>query len=89
MLASLTGMAVAKEKVIFWTSHSGHPDRDALELIATTFNESQNKYEVELTIVPGSETDVAKLMTAVAAGTGPDVYLLDRSPLLNGAVAEH
>ena len=87
MLASLTGMAVAKEKVIFWTSHSGHPDRDALELIATTFNESQNKYEVELTIVPGSETDVAKLMTAVAAGTGPDVYLLDRFTTAQRAVA--
>ncbi len=87
MLASLTGMAVAKEKVIFWTSHSGHPDRDALELIATKFNESQNKYEVELTIVPGSETDVAKLMTAVAAGTGPDVYLLDRFTTAQRAVA--
>ena len=87
MLASLAGMAVAKEKVIFWTSHSGHPDRDALELIATKFNESQNKYEVELTIVPGSETDVAKLMTAVAAGTGPDVYLLDRFTTAQRAVA--
>ena len=44
MLTSLAGVALAKEKVTFWTSHSGHPDRDALELIAAQFTESQDKY---------------------------------------------
>lgn len=87
MLIGLAGVAVAKEKVTFWTSHSGKVEREALELIATKFNESQDKYEVEVTIVPGSETDVAKLMTAVAAGTGPDVYLLDRFTTAQRAVA--
>lgn len=87
LLLSLTGGALAKEKVTFWTSHSGHPDKESLELIATTFNESQDKYEVEMTVVPGSETDVAKLMTAVAAGTGPDVYLIDRFTTAQRAVA--
>ena len=87
MLTSLAGVALAKEKVTFWTSHSGHPDRDALELIAAQFTESQDKYEVEVTIVPGSETDVAKLITAVAAGTGPDVYLVDRFTTAQRAVA--
>lgn len=28
--------------------------------------------------VPGDETDVSKLMTAVRGGVGPDVYHLDR-----------
>ncbi|NMB46082.1 MAG: ABC transporter substrate-binding protein [Firmicutes bacterium] len=87
MLLALAGVAVAREKVTFWTSHSGKVDREALELIATKFNESQTKYEVEVTIVPGSETDVAKLMTAVAAGTGPDVYLVDRFTTAQRAVA--
>ena len=80
-------VATAKEKVTFWTSHSGKVDREALELIASKFTESQDKYEVEVTIVPGSETDVAKLMTAVAAGTGPDVYLVDRFTTAQRAVA--
>jgi len=87
MVVSLAGVAVAREKVPFWTSHSGTPDRQALELICQRFNESQDKYEVEMTIVPGSETDIAKLMTAVAAGTGPDVYLIDRFTTAQRAVA--
>ena len=87
MLVSVSGMVMAKEKVTFWTSHSGKVERESLELIATRFNESQNEYEVEVTIVPGSETDIAKLMTAVAAGTGPDVYLVDRFTTAQRAVA--
>ena len=87
IVVSLAGAATAREKVTFWTSHSGTPDRQALELIVQKFNESQDKYEVEMTIVPGSETEVAKLMTAVAAGTGPDVYLLDRFTTAQRAAA--
>ncbi|NLK07178.1 MAG: ABC transporter substrate-binding protein [Firmicutes bacterium] len=87
MLVSLAGAVLAKEQVTFWTNHSGEPDRSTLESIVTKFNESQDKYEVEMTVVPGSETDVAKLMTAVAAGTGPDVYLIDRFTTAQRAVA--
>ena len=31
-----------------------------------------------MTIVPGSETDVAKLITAIRGGAAPDVYMADR-----------
>jgi multiple sugar transport system substrate-binding protein len=31
-----------------------------------------------MTIVPGSETDIAKLLTSIRGGVGPDVYLVDR-----------
>ena len=37
--------------------------------------------------MPGSETDVAKLMTAVRGGTGPDVYFLDRFTVAQRAAA--
>ncbi|NLA58076.1 MAG: hypothetical protein GX855_04120, partial [Firmicutes bacterium] len=49
LVVSLAGVAAAREKVTFWTSHSGTPDRQALELIVQKFNESQDKYEVEMT----------------------------------------
>jgi hypothetical protein len=31
-----------------------------------------------MTIVPGSETDVAKLVTSIRGGVAPDVYMADR-----------
>jgi multiple sugar transport system substrate-binding protein len=31
-----------------------------------------------MTIVPGSETDIAKLLTAIRGGAAPDVYMADR-----------
>ena len=31
-----------------------------------------------MTIVPGSETDVAKLITSIRGGVAPDVYMADR-----------
>ncbi len=37
--------------------------------------------------VPGSETDIAKLTTAVRGGTGPDVYELDRFTVAERAAA--
>jgi len=87
MFVALTCVAGAREKVTFWTSHSGKVERESLERIVAAFNESQNEYEVEMTIVPGDVTEVSKLMTAVAAGTGPDVYLLDRFITAQTAVA--
>jgi multiple sugar transport system substrate-binding protein len=31
-----------------------------------------------MTIVPGGETDIAKLLTAIRGGVAPDVYMADR-----------
>lgn len=80
-------IGLAKEKVVFWTSHTGAVDRAAIEKIVAEYNKSQDTYEAEIVFVPGSETDVAKLMTAVAAGTGPDAYLIDRFTTAQRAVA--
>ncbi|MDR0449792.1 MAG: ABC transporter substrate-binding protein [Treponema sp.] len=65
------------EKVVFWTSH-GPPDNGILESIADAYNATGPEVEVQFVQVPGSETDVTSLMTAVRGGTGPDVYMLDR-----------
>ena len=65
------------DRVVFWTSH-GPPANGVLEDIAKSYNATNPKVPVEFVQVPGSETDVTSLMTAVRGGTGPDVYMLDR-----------
>jgi multiple sugar transport system substrate-binding protein len=74
---SLSAAFAAPEKIIFWTSH-GAPDSDALKTMIAKFNAANPDVEAQMIQVPGSETDIAKLMTAVRGGTGPDVYMLDR-----------
>jgi multiple sugar transport system substrate-binding protein len=73
------------EAVTFWTSHA-EPDVTSIRNIVETFNE-QGGTCVTLVQVPGAETDVARLMTAVRGGTGPDVYMLDRFTVAERASA--
>ncbi|HOL55407.1 MAG TPA: ABC transporter substrate-binding protein, partial [bacterium] len=65
VLGSLT-LAFGKTTVTFWSSHSGEPDRTSIQRIVDEFNKQNPDIEVKVTIVPGSETDVSKLLTAVA-----------------------
>jgi multiple sugar transport system substrate-binding protein len=64
-------------EVKFWTSHTP-PDSDALTNIVNAFNQANPDTCVKMTIVPGSETDIAKLLTAIRGGAAPDVYMADR-----------
>lgn len=72
--------------VTFWTSHTP-PDTETMQQMVDTYNKSHTNIQVKMTIVPGSETDIAKLMTAVRGGTGPDVYELDRFTVAQRASA--
>ena len=66
-------------EVVFWTSFTGDVEVNALRQIVDAFNQQQQAARAKLVQVPGeSETDVAKLMTAVRGGVGPDVYLFNR-----------
>lgn len=66
------------ELVTFWTTFTP-PDLDIMKTMVETFNAQSGGTQVELVQIPPAEvTDVAKLMTAVRGGTGPDVYHLDR-----------
>lgn len=87
VLAFASGVAAEPSKVVFRTSHTAATDRAALTKIAEAFNASQSTYRVEVQFVPGAETDAARLMTAVAGGTGPDAYLLDRFTVAQRAAA--
>ena len=75
----VTGIACAADaKVVkFWTSHTP-PDSDVLAKIVEAFNAANKDICVKMTIVPGTETDVAKLLTAIRGGVAPDVYMADR-----------
>ena len=64
-------------EVKFWTSHTP-PDSDALKAIVDAFNSANPDVCVKMTIVPGTETNIAKLLTSIRGGVAPDVYMADR-----------
>jgi multiple sugar transport system substrate-binding protein len=46
--------------------------------IVDAFNEANPDICVKMTIVPGSETNITKLLTSIRGGAAPDVYMADR-----------
>ncbi len=84
LLAS--ALFAAPTPVTFWTSYTP-PYSDYLIKMVNTYNAGQSAVIVKLVQVPGSETDISKLMTAVRGGTGPDVYMLDRFTTAERAAA--
>jgi multiple sugar transport system substrate-binding protein len=75
----ITGATCAANatQVKFWTSHTP-PDSDVIKKIVDTYNQANPSVCVKMTLVKGSETDIAKLQLAVRGGVGPDVYEADR-----------
>jgi multiple sugar transport system substrate-binding protein len=75
----VTGAACTASATVvkFWTSHTP-PDSDVLAKIVNAFNTANPDICVKMTIVPGAETDVAKLLTSIRGGVAPDVYMADR-----------
>lgn len=79
--------AMAKTKIVFWDTSGSEARRAETKQVVDDFNASQSQYEVERITVASSETDDSKLQTAVMAGKGPDVYLLDRFTVAQRAAA--
>jgi len=77
--SEVTGAAcqAGATEVKFWTEHTP-PASDTLAAIVDSFNQANPDICVKMSIVPGSETDIAKLLTAIRGGAAPDVYLADR-----------
>ncbi len=82
----LAGCNSGTTQATFWTSHTP-PDSVSLKHIVDAFNTQSKTTCVKMVQVPGSETDIAKLTTAVRSGTGPDVYMLDRFTVAERAAA--
>lgn len=70
--------AHAQTPVTFWGAFFNPDEVALLEQLTDTFNEQNPDVEVNFVLVPGAETEITRLMTAVAAGEGPDIYYLDR-----------
>jgi multiple sugar transport system substrate-binding protein len=77
--APVTGSSCAASATVvkFWTNHEP-PDTDSFAGIVNAFNQANPDICVKMTIVPGSETDITKLLTAIRGGVAPDVYDADR-----------
>ena len=89
----VTGLncAAGATEVKFWSSHTP-PDSDSIANIVNAFNTANPTICVKLTLVIGSETDVAQLVTAMHGGAAPDIYEADRFTVperaANGVLAE-
>jgi multiple sugar transport system substrate-binding protein len=74
-------------KAVFWVSHTGS-DRDSIQKIVDNYNATNPAVPVELVpVVTTSTSDSSQLLTAVRAGTGPDIYFMNRY-LMNGRAAD-
>ncbi|HDM69847.1 MAG: ABC transporter substrate-binding protein [Thermotoga sp.] len=78
LISVFTLLLAEKVEIVFWHNMSNPVDKKSIEESVQKFNETHPNIHVKVVLVPGSETEITKLMTAVAAGTGPDVYYLDR-----------
>ncbi|ABR30878.1 ABC transporter substrate-binding protein [Thermosipho melanesiensis] len=77
-LTLIIGLVFSQVEVVFWHGLSRDPDKSSIEKIIKEFENENPDIKVKVVIVPAAETDSTKLLTAVAAGTGPDLVYLDR-----------
>ena len=71
--------AISQTQLKFWINSSlGAHEKSAYQKAADAFSQKNPNVKVSVEVVPGSETDVAKLMTAVRSGAGPDIAVIDR-----------
>jgi multiple sugar transport system substrate-binding protein len=65
-------------KVVFWDTMTGLQG-ECIQRIVDAYNATNPEVQVERTVVvPSSTSDSSQLLTAVRAGTGPDVYYMNR-----------
>jgi len=75
----ISAEAKGQTQLKFWLNSSlGAHEKAAYQKAADEYSQKNPKVKVTVEAVPGSETDAAKLMTAVRSGVGPDVAVLDR-----------
>lgn len=68
----------AAVEITFWHGLARDPDKSSIDKIIEAFEKENPDIKVKVVIVPAAETDSTKLLTAVSAGTGPDLVYIDR-----------
>ena len=75
----ISATAQGQTQLKFWINSSlGAHEKAAYQKAADEYGQKNPNVKVNVETVPGSETDAAKLMTAVRSGVGPDLAVLDR-----------
>jgi len=77
ILCTVSSLFAAVE-ITFWHGLARDPDKSSIDKIVADFEKENPGIKVKVVIVPAAETDSTKLLTAVAAGTGPDIVYIDR-----------
>ncbi|MGQ9856288.1 MAG: ABC transporter substrate-binding protein [Fervidobacterium sp.] len=78
VLFFVCSVAFAAVEITFWHGLARDPDKSSIDKIIAAFEKENPGIKVKVVIVPAAETDSTKLLTAVAAGTGPDLVYIDR-----------
>jgi multiple sugar transport system substrate-binding protein len=89
-ICSLFVLAAAhgQTQLKFWLPSSlGVHEKAAYQAAADAFSKQNPSIKANVETMPGSETDVAKLMTAVRSGAGPDLAVIDRFTVAQRAAA--
>jgi multiple sugar transport system substrate-binding protein len=81
--AAKHGNSSGKTTINFWSQQFEDWQSKWEKKWVTAFNDSQKKFEVKLSIVPGDAWD-QKLKAAQAAGNGPDVYTISYGNIGSG-----
>ena len=85
---SILTAAHGQTQLKFWLPSSlGAPEKAAYQAAADEFSKKNPSIKANVEPMPGSETDVAKLMTAVRSGAGPDLAVIDRFTVAQRAAA--
>jgi multiple sugar transport system substrate-binding protein len=93
MLVAISSLSIlvaahGQTELKFWlpSSLSVH-EKAAYQAAADEFSKKNPSIKAKVEAMPGSETDVAKLMTAVRSGAGPDLAVIDRFTVAQRAAA--
>jgi multiple sugar transport system substrate-binding protein len=82
--AAASGQAQLK---LWLPSSLSNYEKGAYQKATEQFGQKNPAIKISVETVPGSETDVAKLMTAVRSGAGPDLAVIDRFTIAQRAAA--
>src|SRR5580704_1509121 len=84
----VSASAHGQTQIKFWINSSlAAHEKEAYQQTAEEFSKKNPSIKVNIETMPGSETDVAKLMTAVRSGAGPDLAVIDRFTVAQRAAA--
>lgn len=73
--------------IVLWTSAKDPLKIKVEKQIAEVFNQQNPNIKVKVVRIPGFDTDINKLATAVSSGTGPDIFVIDRFTVAERAAA--